>query len=260
MFDQLFECPRTVARHSASPLLEERLHYLTHCATQGSTRSSLRLIAQHLLVFIDYLHLETADEIDFEQINTAADLWIGRQPQPHNVTDYRYGRMRFISEAKHWLGFLGRLRLPQVPRRPYTHMIEEFADYASQERGLSRHTIRIRCWYLEQFLDRYWQQDRPFNEISIVDIDAAIADQVQGETTVSGADFQQAVNLEFMGNSLSSDQFGVVFPKDSDLVESVNKVLQDLRAQGVLDTLIARYFGADFNVTYNDIGLGAYGQ
>jgi integrase/recombinase XerD len=175
MFDQLFECPRTVARHSASPLLEERLRYLTHCATQGSTRSSLRLIAQHLLVFIDCLHLETADEIDFEQINTAADLWIGRQPQPHNVTDYRYGRMRFISEAKHWLGFLGRLRLPQVPCRPYTHMIEEFAVYASQERGLSRHTIRIRCWFLEQFLDRYWQQDRPFNEISIVDIDTAIA-------------------------------------------------------------------------------------
>lgn len=99
-----------------------------------------------------------------------------------------------------------------------------------------------------------------FYALTTGDLDAAIADQVQGETTVSGADFQQAVNLEFMGNSLSSDQFGVVFPKDSDLVEPVNKALQDLRAQGVLDTLIARYFGADFNVTYNDIGLGAYGQ
>jgi polar amino acid transport system substrate-binding protein len=92
------------------------------------------------------------------------------------------------------------------------------------------------------------------------DIDAAIADQVQGETTVSGIDFQQAMNLEFASNSLSSDQFGVVFPKDSDLVEPVNKALQDMRVEGVLDSLIGRYFGADFNVTYNDIGLGAYGQ
>jgi integrase/recombinase XerD len=175
MFDQFFKCSRAVARHSASPLLEERLRYLAHCAAQGSTKSSLRLIAQHLLVFIDYLHLETTDEVDFEQINTAADLWIGRQPRPHNVTDYRHGKMRFISDAKHWLAFLGRLRLPEVPRRPYTHMIEEFADYASQERGLSRHTIRIRCWHLEQFLDRYWQQHHSFNEISIVDIDTAIA-------------------------------------------------------------------------------------
>jgi integrase/recombinase XerD len=175
MFDQLFKCSRAVARHSASPLLEERLRYLAHCAAQGSTKSSLRLIAQHLLVFIDYLHLETTDEVNFEQIDTAADLWVGRQPQPHNVTDYRYGRMRFISDAKQWLTFLGRLRLPEALRRPYTHMIEDFADYSSQERGLSRHTIRIRCWHLEQFLDRYWQQDRSFNEISIVDIDTAIA-------------------------------------------------------------------------------------
>jgi ABC-type amino acid transport substrate-binding protein len=92
------------------------------------------------------------------------------------------------------------------------------------------------------------------------DIDAAIADQVEGEVTVSGIDFQQATNLEFIGNSLSSDQFGVVFPQDSELVEAVNKALQAMRADGVLETLIKRYFGSDFNVTYNDIGLGAYGQ
>ena len=92
------------------------------------------------------------------------------------------------------------------------------------------------------------------------DIDAAIADQVEGQTTVTGIDFQQANDLEFIGNSLSSDQFGVVFPKNSDLVEQVNKALQDMRVQGALDVLIARYFGPDFNVTYDDIGLGAYGN
>jgi hypothetical protein len=31
------------------------------------------------------------------------------------VTDYRYGRMRFISDAKQWLHFLGRLRGPEAP-------------------------------------------------------------------------------------------------------------------------------------------------
>jgi polar amino acid transport system substrate-binding protein len=106
----------------------------------------------------------------------------------------------------------------------------------------------------------YQEYSTVFYALTTGDIDAAIADQVEGETTVSGIDFQQAVNLEFIGASLSSDQFGVVFPKDSDLVEPINKALQDLRVQGVLDTLISRYFGLDFNVTYNDIGLGAYGQ
>ncbi len=106
----------------------------------------------------------------------------------------------------------------------------------------------------------YQEYSTVFYALTTGDIDAAIADQVEGETTVSGIDFQQAINLEFRGTSLSSDQFGVVFPKDSDLVEPINMALQDMRVQGVLDTLISRYFGLDFNVTYNDIGLGAYGQ
>jgi polar amino acid transport system substrate-binding protein len=106
----------------------------------------------------------------------------------------------------------------------------------------------------------YKEYSTVFYALTTGDIDAAIADQVEGEVTVSGIDFQQATNLEFIGSSLSSDQFGVVFPKQSDLVEAVNKALQDMRADGILETLIKRYFESSFNVTYNDIGLGAYGQ
>ena len=177
MFDQLFTCPHAVERYRSRPLLEERLRYLAYCAAQGSTRSSLRLIAQHQLAFIDYLHLETADLLTVEEINAAADAWVGRRPQPHshNVTDYRYGRMRFISNAKQWLSFLGRLRNVEAPRRPYTHLIEEFRNHMVREKDLSQHTVRIRCWYLEQFLGRFWEQHRSLEEVSIADIDAAIA-------------------------------------------------------------------------------------
>jgi serine/threonine protein kinase len=110
----------------------------------------------------------------------------------------------------------------------------------------------------EDRIRSYKEYSTVFYALSTGDIDAALADQVEGQTTVTGIDFQQAINLEFMGNSLSSDQFGIVFPKDSDLVGPVNKALQDIRAQGVLDRLIARYFGSSFRVTYSDISLGAY--
>jgi integrase/recombinase XerD len=175
MFNQLFKSGRAIDRHSKSPLLEERLRYLAYCAAQGSTRSSLRLIAQHLLVFIDLLHLQAGDEVSLEQIHRAASQWVGSQPYAHHMTDCRYGRMRFISDAKQWLGFLGRLRLPEALPRPYAHLIEEFSDHMIQDRGLSRHSVRIYCWYLGQFLERFWQQQRPFGDICIRDIDAAIA-------------------------------------------------------------------------------------
>jgi integrase/recombinase XerD len=148
MFDQLFESPRAIARHSKGLLLGERLRYLTYCAARGSTRSSLRLIAQHMLVFIDLLHLDTTDEVSVEQIRAAANLWVGSQPQAHNITDCQYGRMRFISDAKQWFDFLGRLRLPEVPPRPYAHRVDEFAEHLLRERGLSHHTVRIHCWHL----------------------------------------------------------------------------------------------------------------
>lgn len=175
MYNQLFKCPRAIERHLSSPLYEERSRYLAHCAAQGSTKSSLRLIAQQMLVFIDYLDLKSDGEVCIKQVYEAADQWVNRQPHPNNVTDYRYGRMRFISEAKKWLHFLGRLLMPEVQHRPYTHMIEEYIDHMAREKGLAQDTIRIRCWHLEQFFNRFWPQHRPFNQITIADIDAAIA-------------------------------------------------------------------------------------
>jgi site-specific recombinase XerD len=177
MFERLFTSSKAVDRYSHGALLEDRVRYLLHCVAQGSTRSSLRLIAQHQMVLIEYLHLQRPASITIEQIRTAADRWVGRQPQPHthNATDYRYGRWRFISDARQWLSFLGRLQPIEVARRPYADLIEGFKDHMLREKGLSQHTVRIRCWHVEQFLHRFWERHRSFDEVTIADIDAAVA-------------------------------------------------------------------------------------
>lgn len=177
MFDELFTSPRTVDRYSSGPLLSERLRYLAHCRAQGSTRSSLRLTAQHQLALVDYLHLREADSVTLKQVEAAADLWISRQPQPHthNAVDYRWARLRFISEARQWLSFLGRLLPVEIPCHRYAHLIEEFTDYMLREKGLSQHTIRIRCWHVKQFLERFWERHQSLDEVTIADVDSAVA-------------------------------------------------------------------------------------
>jgi integrase/recombinase XerD len=175
MFDQLFIAARAVSRHSKGPLLEERLRYLAYRAAQGSTRSSLRLVAQHLLVFVEQFHLETTDDVTLEKIQIAANVWVGNGSRAHGKTDGRWGRTRFISDAKKWLSFLGRLRLPAETPRPYAHLIDEFCDHLMQDRGLAPSTVRIHRWHIGQFLERFWQNNRPFSEMCIRDIDAAIA-------------------------------------------------------------------------------------
>lgn len=177
MFNDLFTSPQAVDRYSSGPLLDERLRYLAHRAEQGSTRSSLRLTAQQQLVAIDYLHMPERDSVTVKEIEAAADLWICRQSQPytHSAIDYRWARLRFISEARQWLSFLGRLRPIEAPRRPYADLIERFTVHMIREKGLSQYTVRIRCWYLEQFLNRFWKHHRSFDEVTIADVDAAVA-------------------------------------------------------------------------------------
>ncbi len=88
------------------------------------------------------------------------------------------------------------------------------------------------------------------------DIDAVIIDDVAGQGYVGEND--DAVKL--VGDSLSSDYLGFIYPKGSDLVGPVNQALEAMMADGFLAELNTRYFGEAFTITYDDIGPGAYGE
>jgi len=99
-----------------------------------------------------------------------------------------------------------------------------------------------------------------FQALAKDEINAIITDQVEGAEMVSGIEYQQAVNFEFIGPSLSSDQFGIAFPKDSQLIKPINRALKDMRVVGVLAEIIERYYGMDFSITYDDIEKVKYLQ
>lgn len=81
------------------------------------------------------------------------------------------------------------------------------------------------------------------------DVDAVIMDEVAGLGYV-GANAEQ---LKLVGNSLSSDQLGFIFPPGSDLVEPVNIALAELESNGTLAELADRYFTDKFTLTYDDL-------
>jgi site-specific recombinase XerD len=92
----------------------------------------------------------------------------------------------FIAQAKRWLQFLGRLRTPTVPAQPHAHLVEEFARYMSQERGLSPLTIQTQCGRVAEFLGWFCDGGHTLQDLSILDIDAAIARKgAQGCTRTS---------------------------------------------------------------------------
>jgi integrase/recombinase XerD len=135
---------------------------------------TLQLTAQMMLVVIEELHLKGECRVSRKKIIEAADRWAHREPRHYNVKHARKARLHFISVAACWLRFLGWLRLRKI-ERPHAHMVQEFADYMIQERGLSPHTLKVQCWLINDFLTRTCDRNHPLRELTVARIDEAIA-------------------------------------------------------------------------------------
>lgn len=81
------------------------------------------------------------------------------------------------------------------------------------------------------------------------DVDAVIIDEVVG----LGYQGENADQLDFVGDSISSDALGFAFKKGSDLVDPINQALAAMKADGTLDALNLKYFGPDFKIGEDDI-------
>jgi len=70
------------------------------------------------------------------------------------------------------------------------------------------------------------------------DVDATVMDNVAGEGYI-GANPDK---LKLVGDPLTSEELGFVFPKGSDLLEPINLVLAEMEADGTLDAIYAKWF------------------
>jgi integrase/recombinase XerD len=176
MFDELFRSPAVVQRHLSSPLLKERLEYLQQCGNQGYALATLRELAGDLLLIQNLLGLATSsDLLSVADIQTGVSAWVDRRPRHFKHKNGRRGREQILSRAIRWLRFLERLRLSGEAVPPYRFLLESFADYLRVEKGLSEGSIRSRHWYVEDFLEWFFRHHDSLRQITITDLDEAIA-------------------------------------------------------------------------------------
>ncbi|MCX7792333.1 MAG: transporter substrate-binding domain-containing protein [Chloroflexaceae bacterium] len=86
----------------------------------------------------------------------------------------------------------------------------------------------------------------PFAVAALIngDVDGVIIDETAGQGYVG----TNAEKVKLVGEPISSDQLGFIFPKGSDLVEPVNLALAEMRRSGKLDELAKKYFSAEFKL------------
>ena len=86
------------------------------------------------------------------------------------------------------------------------------------------------------------------------DVDAVVIDEVAG----LGYQGANADSVELVGPSLKSDNLGLIFTKGSELTDAFNQALASMIGDGTLQEINQKWFGPDFEVTYDDIDCGAY--
>ena len=175
MFDQLFTCRRTVQRYVVAPMSEQRLRYLHHRADQGAARATLKKVAAYQLAVTRTMDLRPAGEVSPEEIHAAADRWVSRTPRHQARKDAAPVGADFTSTAIGWLRFLGRLHEPRRADAPGAALVAEYAHYMCAERGLAPLTVYTRRKSIEEFLGRFSADGRGMRDLTLVDLDDAIA-------------------------------------------------------------------------------------
>ena len=179
MFDQLFTRPRAVARHRAGPLLEERLRYLASLAELGMRRTELQIRAHYLLVIARFLRLadRPGEAISRDEIAEKAILW-AQQSEPRKIPGARSARILFSRFAVAWLRSLGRLQPATDTPVPFARELAAFAEHLRCERGLAPTSIETRCSTLRRFFIHLKPANGSLQEITVEQIDDALATQI----------------------------------------------------------------------------------
>lgn len=170
MFDVLFSRETAVVRHTAAPLLAERLGYLEHLRDVGAARKTLTKCAQCMLSIGATLQWKLPASITGKQIGAAAERWIDRPGRSRRKTSRRAARVTFVSIARNWFSFLGLLRA-DLAEQPGCERIEAYARFMLDEQHLSTLTVRTRCGRAAEFQRFLAEQGRDVTQLEWSDVD-----------------------------------------------------------------------------------------
>lgn len=162
--------------HHDSPFAEERARYLAHLLERGWARETVVGAAGKLVGFAKRVDITAAGGVTAAQIEAAADDWMKQTPHYfRRDIGPRKARTKFVSDATNWLRFIGRFNEPECAPAPHADQVAEFTHFLEDERGQSPATIRRRRGDALGFLTWFDQQQRPFSEVTILDVERYLA-------------------------------------------------------------------------------------
>ena len=150
MFDKLFTCPRTIARHETAPYAALRSRFLEDLSQTGMCHQRMRGMAARIYKLCVSIDLDRVASVSVKDLETFADKWAYRTNPVATLREPKNARKEMLCVTKQWIRFLGKLREPDKPFSSYAEEFDKFEKYLSEERGLSSRTIATRLWYIKR--------------------------------------------------------------------------------------------------------------
>jgi hypothetical protein len=117
MFNTLYRCSRTIARHENGPLDESRRRYLEHLSAQGAALHTIRAAAGVIYRATVMMELDESSPVEQKDVERAAKRWAHRWYRNASSRGPDLTDKEFRQTTCNWLRFAGRLReSDRVPR------------------------------------------------------------------------------------------------------------------------------------------------
>lgn len=169
MFNTLYRCPRTIARHENRPLAESRRRYLEHLAAQGAAIPTIRAAAGVIYRATIMMKLDESSPVERKDVERTAKHWAHRWYRNASSRGPEQTDKEFRQTTCNWLRFAGRLRESDRVLPPHQREVDALCRYMEAERGLSPATIATQRHYLKQFFKHTRKKD--LSKLRIVDVE-----------------------------------------------------------------------------------------
>jgi len=173
MFNTLYRCPRTIARHENGPLQASRRLYLEHIASQGAALHTLRATAGVIYRAAIWMNLNESSPVERKEVERAAKRWARRSYRNASCRGPELTDKEFRQTTCNWLRFAGRLRESDRAPEPHQPEIDALCCYLEVERGLSPATIKT----VRQSLRKFFKHTRiqRLSKLKIADVERFLA-------------------------------------------------------------------------------------
>lgn len=173
MFNILYRCPRTIARHENGPLYESRRRYLEHLAAQGAALHAITAAAGVIYRAAIWMKLDESSPVERKDIERAAKRWAHRSYRNASCRGPQQTDKEFRQTTCNWLRFAGRLRESDRVSAPHQQEIDALCRNMEVERGLSPATVATARHNFSKFFKH--TRTRQLSNLRITDVERFLA-------------------------------------------------------------------------------------